>query len=71
MLKIILLLVALINAEIKTCTTDNVQQLLKTQLAEFEKPVKKQTGLIMVFVTRQSSLEFQKVIQAWEAVIAR
>ena len=64
MLKVLLFLATLLQAEIMTCTTENVQQILRDQLLEFDKPVKKQKGLILVFVLQRQStaLEFHKVV---------
>lgn len=54
MIKSIVLITLVIStfAEVISLTTDNLQSILENQIKEFEKPEKKQKGLLLTFVTR-------------------
>jgi hypothetical protein len=46
---------------LETVTDDNIDIILRRQIEEFKKEIKRQKGLILVLMTRQAgSLEFQK-----------
>ena len=51
MLKFVLLLTS-VCCEVLTLTSDNLFETLDNQLQEFDKPEKKQKGLLLTFVSR-------------------
>jgi hypothetical protein len=71
---LIALIFATVSAEVslQQLNDDNYKQILKSQIEEFEKPEKKQKGLILAFVSRKpGSLDFQRELLEVSKIVAR